>query len=48
MFFGCRNNFIALMQLIFTKSEASAAKKWRENSDNIEQISSYIQSEDKM
>lgn len=48
MFFGCRNNFIALLQLFLAKDEEQAAKKWRENSDNIEQISSYIESGDKV
>jgi amino acid permease len=44
MFFGCRNNFIALLQLLLAKDEV--VKKWRQNSDNVELISSYIQSED--
>jgi len=29
MFFGCRNNFIALIQLFFSKEEPVKSKKWR-------------------
>lgn len=36
------------MQLLFTKSEEGAAKKWRSEGDNVEMISSYIQSQDKV
>jgi amino acid permease len=37
MFFGCRNNFIALMKLFLAKNQNRATKnKWRESSDNIE------------
>lgn len=35
MFFGCRNNFIALIQLIMIKEDAKKSTKWRENQDNI-------------
>lgn len=45
MFFGARNNFIALMKIIFIKNDPKKSEgAWRENGDNIEQISSYIQS----
>jgi hypothetical protein len=47
MFFGCRNNFIALLQLFLTPNEEKLSKKWRQNSDNLEMISSYIKNEDK-
>ncbi len=44
MFFGCRNNFIALMQLLLAKEGDDVAKKWRSEGDSAEMISSYIQS----
>lgn len=48
MFFGCRNNFIALMQLLLLPSEKDK-KTWRDPSENnIEKISSYISSEDRV
>jgi len=41
MFFGARNNFIAIIKLAFAPPVKSISK-WRQNEDDIEQISSYI------
>jgi amino acid permease len=42
MFFGSRNNFIALIQLFKLKQKDIEYIKWRQR-DEIEHISSYIQ-----
>lgn len=41
MFFGSRNNFIALIQLMKLKTKDIESSKWRQG-DEIEHISSYI------
>lgn len=46
MFFGCRNNFIAIMKLIFLKDEEAAQQQWRRG-DEVEEISSYIKTDAK-
>ena len=41
MFFGCRNNFIALIKLIFFKEAQNGGRKGAV--DEVEEISSYMQ-----
>ena len=44
MFFGCRNNFIALVKLAVQK-EQKKGKKWR-SSNPEEEISTYIRDQE--
>ena len=41
MFFGCRNNFIALIKMFLYKEE-SKGKNTQKYKDEIEEISSYM------
>ena len=45
MFFGCRNNFIALIKLALT-DDKKTSKAWR-SEDNVEEISTYIRNEER-
>ena len=43
MFFGCRNNFIALIKLVMLKKQPKREEGWRAaNADTVEEISTYI------
>lgn len=46
MFFGCRNNFIALAKLMLLRNEELKQQNWRRG-DEVEEISSYIKTEAK-
>ena len=41
MFFGSRNNFIALIKLALQKEEPKKGKEWR-HTDSIAEISTYL------